>query len=130
MVDGLSWWCVDRVLVAAACRRSVCARRPGEIHRASVRPRLADVCRQSMPGPGTAGVGDDAVVSLFGDRAPDLILLAEDEARMLGRSRVEPVHLLLAFARHGQVSDLLGERGITALAQHTAALGRDGEGSA
>ena len=75
-----------------------------------------------------AGVGDDAVVSLFGDRAPDLILLAEDEARMLGRARVEPVHLLLAFARHGQVRDLLGERGIPARAVHGAVLSRDGMG--
>jgi hypothetical protein len=65
------------------------------------------------------------VVSLFGDRAPDLILLAEDEARMLGCQRVEPVHLLLAFARHGRVKDLLGERGIAARALHAAVLDRD-----
>jgi hypothetical protein len=68
------------------------------------------------------------VVSLFGDRAPDLILLAEDEARMLGRSRVEPVHLLLAFARRGQASDLLGEQGVTARALHAAVLAGDGLG--
>jgi hypothetical protein len=73
-------------------------------------------------------VGDDAVVSLFGDKAPDLILLAEDEARMLGRSLVEPVHLLLAFARRGQVEDLLGERGVTARALHGAVLAGDGMG--
>jgi ATP-dependent Clp protease ATP-binding subunit ClpA len=59
---------------------------------------------------------------------PDLILLAEDEARMLGRSRVEPVHLLLAFARHGQVKDPLGERDISARALHTAVLAADGRG--
>jgi hypothetical protein len=68
------------------------------------------------------------VVSLFGDTAPDLILLAEDEARMLGRSRVEPQHLLLAFARRGQASDLLGERGINARALHAAVLAGDGMG--
>jgi hypothetical protein len=67
------------------------------------------------------------VVSLFGDIAPDLILLAEDEARMLGRSRVEPVHLLLAFTRRGPVEDLLGERGVSAGALHTAVAG-DGMG--
>ncbi|MGA9856796.1 MAG: Clp protease N-terminal domain-containing protein [Solirubrobacteraceae bacterium] len=67
-------------------------------------------------------------MSLFGDTAPDLILLAEDEARMLGRSRVEPVHLLLAFARQGQVGDLLGDRGITAGALHAAVVAGDGVG--
>lgn len=73
-------------------------------------------------------VGDDVRVSLFGDIAPDLIALAEDEARMLGRSRVEPVHLLLAFARRGPVSDLLAERGITAKALHAAVVAAYGMG--
>jgi hypothetical protein len=68
------------------------------------------------------------VVSLFGDNAPDLIVLAEDEARMLGRSRVEPVHLLLAFARQGRVEDLLGERGVSARVLHAAVLAGDGIG--
>ena len=80
------------------------------------------------PGACRPGVGDDGGVSLFGDTAPDLILLAEDEARMLGRSRVEPVHLLLAFARQGQVGDLLGDRGITAGALHAAVVAGDGVG--
>ena len=83
---------------------------------------------REMPGGPGPGVGDDVVVSLFGDRAPDLILLAEDEARMLGRSRVQPVHLLLAFARRGQVKDLLGEHRITARALHAAVLAEDGMG--
>ncbi len=67
-------------------------------------------------------------VSLFGDEAPDLILLAEDETRMLGRSRVEPVHLLLAFARSRHVADVLGDRGISARALHAVVLAGDGMG--
>ena len=47
---------------------------------------------------------------------------------MLGRSQVEPVHLLLAFARRGEVADLLGERGITARVLHAAVLAGDGMG--
>jgi hypothetical protein len=67
-------------------------------------------------------------VSLFGDNAPDLILLAEDEARMLGRSRVEPVHLLLALARRGRVQDLLGELGVSTGVLYACALAGDGMG--
>jgi Clp amino terminal domain, pathogenicity island component len=73
-------------------------------------------------------VGEDVLVSLFGDKAPQLILLAEDEARMLGRSRVEPVHLLLAFARHGSVADVLGEWGVSARALHATVVAGDGMG--
>ena len=39
----------------------------------------------------------------FTDQAHNLILLAGDETRMLGRSVVEPEHLLLALSRHGTV---------------------------
>jgi hypothetical protein len=73
-------------------------------------------------------VGDDGGVSLFGDNAPELILLAEDEARMLGRSRVEPVHLLLAFARPRRFRDLLGELGVSTRALYAAVLASDGMG--
>jgi hypothetical protein len=73
-------------------------------------------------------VGDDVVVSLFGDNAPDLMLLAEDEARMLGRSRVEPVHLLMAFARPRRFRELLGELGVSTGALHAAVLAVDGIG--
>src|ERR1700761_3278430 len=75
-----------------------------------------------------AGVGNDDVMSLFGGDSPDLILLAEDEARMLGRSRVEPEHLLLAFSRRGRVRDLLGQRGVGARQVHAAVVGADGVG--
>jgi len=69
-------------------------------------------------------------MSLFGGDSPDLILLAEDEARMLGRSTVQPEHLLLAFSRRrrGRVRDLLGERGVTARELHAAIVGVDGVG--
>jgi hypothetical protein len=58
----------------------------------------------------------------------ELILLAEDEARMLGRSTVEPEHLLLAFSRRWQVRDLLGERGVAARDLHAAIVRSDGVG--
>jgi ATP-dependent Clp protease ATP-binding subunit ClpA len=69
-------------------------------------------------------------MSLFGGDSPDLILLAEDEARMLGRAIVEPEHLLLAFSRRrqGQVRDLLGERAITVRELHAAIVRADGVG--
>jgi ATP-dependent Clp protease ATP-binding subunit ClpA len=43
----------------------------------------------------------------FTDQAHNLILLAEDEARMLSHARVEPEHLLLATTRSGNVERLL-----------------------
>lgn len=54
------------------------------------------------------------MIEVFTDQAYNLILLAEDEARMLGRAEVAPAHLLLALARRGNVARLLAERGITA----------------
>jgi hypothetical protein len=48
-----------------------------------------------------------AVVSIFTDQAYNLILLVVDEARMLGQQTVGPEHLLLAFARRGNVESLL-----------------------
>jgi hypothetical protein len=52
------------------------------------------------------------VLAVFADQAYNLILLTEDGARMLGRSQVEPEHLLLALARYGNVESLIRERGI------------------
>ena len=40
------------------------------------------------------------MLGVFTDQAHNLILLSEDEARMLGRPVVEPQHLLLALTRH------------------------------
>jgi ATP-dependent Clp protease ATP-binding subunit ClpA len=54
------------------------------------------------------------VIEVFTDQAYNLILLAEDEARMLGRPKVQPEHLLLAFARRGNVASLLERRNLTA----------------
>jgi predicted ATP-dependent protease len=50
------------------------------------------------------------VCEVFTDQAYNLILAAEDEARMLGRAMVEPEHLLLALARRGNVESLLARR--------------------
>lgn len=54
------------------------------------------------------------MLGVFTDQAYNLILLAEDEARMLGQPTVGPEHLLLAFARCGNVERLLRERGVSA----------------
>lgn len=53
------------------------------------------------------------VLAAFADQAYNLILLAEDEARMLGQPVVEPEHVLLALIRHGNVRSLCEGRGIT-----------------
>jgi Clp amino terminal domain, pathogenicity island component len=50
------------------------------------------------------------MLAAFTDQAYNLILLAEDEARMLGRSEVEPERVLLALTRHGNVRSLFRER--------------------
>lgn len=44
----------------------------------------------------------------FSDQAWNLILLADDEARMLSHPTVEPEHLLLATTRRGNIQSLLG----------------------
>jgi ATP-dependent Clp protease ATP-binding subunit ClpA len=54
------------------------------------------------------------VIEVFTDQAYNLILLAEDEARMLGQPTVRPEHLLLAFARRGNVESLLERRNLAA----------------
>jgi ATP-dependent Clp protease ATP-binding subunit ClpA len=50
----------------------------------------------------------------FTDQAYNAILLADDEARMLSHSSVDPEHLLLAAARYGNVKGLLAAEGIDA----------------
>lgn len=67
-------------------------------------------------------------MSLFSGHVLDLLRLAEDEARMLGRSTVEPEHLLLAFCRHGRGRDLLAERAVEPRDVHAAVVRLHGEG--
>jgi ATP-dependent Clp protease ATP-binding subunit ClpA len=68
------------------------------------------------------------VIEVFSDQAYNLILLAEDEARMLGQAMVEPEHLLLALARRGNVESLLERRDISASDIHAAIVRADGLG--
>ncbi len=67
-------------------------------------------------------------MSLFGGDARDLLALAEDEARMLGCTKVRPEHLLLAFSRRDPLKDLLGERRLGAPDLHAAIVGAGGRG--
>jgi ATP-dependent Clp protease ATP-binding subunit ClpA len=60
--------------------------------------------------PQTAFELPDVLLGWFTDQAYNLILLAEDEARMLSHPAVEPEHLLLAITRHGNVQNRLGGR--------------------
>ena len=57
--------------------------------------------------PGVAVLWPDDSLGWFTDQAYNLIVLAEDEARMLSHSSVEPEHLLLATTRRGNVQRLL-----------------------
>jgi hypothetical protein len=68
------------------------------------------------------------VLRAFTDQAHNLILLAEDEARMLGRPVVEPEHLLLALLRHGNVRSLFADRGISGSDVYAAIVGASGLG--
>ncbi len=68
------------------------------------------------------------MLGVFTDQAYNLILLAEDEARMLGRSEVEPKHVLLALMRRGNVESLLAEQAITAGDIYGVLVARDGIG--
>jgi ATP-dependent Clp protease ATP-binding subunit ClpA len=65
----------------------------------------------------------------FTDQAYNAILLAEDEARMLGEAVVEPEHLLLASARRGNVAQLLAREGVVASAIHAAVVRMRGFGA-
>lgn len=73
------------------------------------------------------GPGDP--IGWFTDQGYNVILLAEDEARMLGQPRVEPEHLLLAAARRGNVERLLAAWNIRASAIHAAVVQISGFGT-
>jgi ATP-dependent Clp protease ATP-binding subunit ClpA len=65
----------------------------------------------------------------FTDQAYNAILLAEDEARMMNHSSVDPEHLLLAAARRGNAESLLLTRArIAAREIHDAILRHRGFG--
>jgi ATP-dependent Clp protease ATP-binding subunit ClpA len=87
-------------------------------------------------GGGSGHAGEDSGVTIawpedslgwFTDQAYNLILLAEDEARMMSHARVDPEHLLLATARRGNVERLLGGEPI-ARAIHDAIVRINGFG--
>jgi ATP-dependent Clp protease ATP-binding subunit ClpA len=65
----------------------------------------------------------------FTDQAYNVILLATDEARMLSHASVEPEHLLLAAARHGNAQRLLTRAGVDARAIHGEILQISGFGT-
>lgn len=73
-------------------------------------------------------IRDDDDVSVFSGSVVDLLRLAEDEARMLGRSRVEPEHMLLASSRRGDGRDLLAQRGLAPRDVHAAIVQLYGDG--
>jgi Clp amino terminal domain, pathogenicity island component len=68
------------------------------------------------------------VLDVFHPRARELIVLAEDEARMLGRPVVEPEHLLLALTRCGTVRWLFAECGVSGSDVHAAIVRASGVG--
>jgi ATP-dependent Clp protease ATP-binding subunit ClpA len=70
--------------------------------------------------PGVAFAWPEDLLGWFTDQAHNLILLADDEARMLNHAVVEPEHLLLATTRRGNVERLLGAAAARAI--HTAIL--------
>jgi hypothetical protein len=80
---------------------------------------------------GASCVWDDlGDMSVYQGASSDLILLAEDEARMLGQPAVEPEHLLLAFARQGGFEWLLRDQGASVSASdvHAAIVRKGGMG--
>jgi hypothetical protein len=68
------------------------------------------------------------MIGVFNQQAYNLILLAEDEARMLGQRSVAPEHLLLALTRRGNVERLLHERDVSASDIHAAIVRTGGLG--
>lgn len=75
------------------------------------------------PDQGALTDSDDGdLIGWFTDQAYNAILLAEDEARMLGRPRVAPEHLLLAASRFGNVERMFRRERIDARAIHTEIL--------
>lgn len=77
-----------------------------EARRALLAPGGDGGDRGGEPDTTFASPGDS--IGWFSDKAYNLILLAEDEARMLSHPTVEPEHLLLATTRRGNVARLLG----------------------
>ena len=67
-------------------------------------------------------------MSFFSGHVVDVLRLAEDEARMLGRAEVEPEHMLLAFCRNGHGRDLLARRSLRPQDVHAAVVRIYGEG--
>ena len=67
-------------------------------------------------------------MSFFSGNVADLLRLAEDEARMLGRVDVEPEHMLLAFCRYGYGRDLLAQQSVQPQDLHAAVVRINGEG--
>ena len=74
--------------------------------------------RDPGDGPGPGALWPQDPVAWFTDQAYNAILLAEDEARMMGHATVDPEHLLLAGARVGNVERLLAGEGIAARQIH------------
>lgn len=67
-------------------------------------------------------------MGFFSGDAEDLLRLAEDEARMLGRSGVEPEHMLLALCRRGRGRELIALRSVRPSALHAAIARSEGLG--
>ncbi|HTU30083.1 MAG TPA: Clp protease N-terminal domain-containing protein [Solirubrobacteraceae bacterium] len=67
-------------------------------------------------------------MSFFPGHVIDLLRMAEDEARMLGRGTVDPEHLLLAFCRDGRGRDLIEQRSLTPRDLYSAVVRLYGEG--
>lgn len=99
--------------------------------------KYTEARRTLLASGGSDGGGTTSVVSAwpddqlgwFTDQAFNAILLAQDEARMLGRASVEPEHLLLAIARVGNVLGLLAHQRIDARAIHAEVVRRGGVGA-
>lgn len=101
--------------------------------------KYTDARRALLASDGDGGrTGGDAGVTMkwpedslgwFTDQAYNAILLAEDEARMMSHSSVDPEHLLLAAARRGNAESLLLTRArIAAREIHDAILRHRGFG--
>jgi ATP-dependent Clp protease ATP-binding subunit ClpA len=112
-----------------AAKRAVRARMAatGEKYTEARRAAARSAPPSAPPPAVAAGVFDFDPIGAFTDQGYNAILLAEDEARMLGRPLVEPEHLLLAASRHGNVKDLLSP-GISASAIHAAIVAHGGRG--
>jgi ATP-dependent Clp protease ATP-binding subunit ClpA len=79
--------------------------------------------------PGVTIAWPEDSLGWFTDQAHNAVLLAEDEARMMNHSTVDPEHLLLAAARRGNAESLLLTRAhIAAREIHDAILRHRGFG--